>query len=207
MSSPLEAAVERVYQAFGKVPKPTMIPTDGCCLYDEQIDPMLATPLRQLKGDALYRYINHMFICAGSKDDFLYFLPRILECQATEHHYEGLIVARAMKNADFMGWPPDQRFAVESLIDAAIDWALSQQGRIEYFDDWLRATAQLGFDLAPRLEKLRQVPTQLTEYWEKNHNGLRDAFWGDLPDASNGIVTWLESAEVQSALASITATT
>jgi hypothetical protein len=203
MGSPIIPVIERVYKTFAKAPKPAMIPTEGCCLQDDQIKHMLSKPLRELSAGSLTRYVNHIFICAGSREDLLYFLPRILECQCDDAFYEGVIFARSMMTAGFVDWPNERREAIEELVDAAIDQELSRTGQIERLDDWLRVAAKLNLDLIPRLERIRNAPMKLVEYCIENPNGLRDHFWDEIPEARLLVEKWLESPDIKSAVGDV----
>ena len=67
----LTDAVEAVYRAFAQ-PKPTIIEGCPCCIATRGVDVLLTTPLRELSGEDLWRYVSGAVLTIGGETDFRY---------------------------------------------------------------------------------------------------------------------------------------
>src|SRR5579863_2006567 len=122
-SNLLREAIEDVYAAFADVPKPENI--IGCegCIEKKNIAVVIGKPLRELSPDDLEDYADLALLTIGSVEDYLYFLPMILEILATrEDPWPGPeIIARGIHDAGFHSWPNVRRRAVSKYFDAIMD--------------------------------------------------------------------------------------
>src|SRR5262245_26685041 len=87
MRPTLRQAIEGVYTAFLDVPRPTSVDGCPCCIGQKGISILLSKPLRELSPDDLTHYAASAFLTVGAVEDYLYFLPRILEILATQHDW------------------------------------------------------------------------------------------------------------------------
>jgi hypothetical protein len=76
----LQEAIEGVYEAFGRIPRPLTMDGCPCCIDQKGISILLSKPLRELSPDDLTHYSASVFLTVGA----LYFLPRILDILATK---------------------------------------------------------------------------------------------------------------------------
>lgn len=209
MTSRLRIAIERLYAAFSAFPKPLRI--DGCpCCRDYKVsDALHRKPLRELTPDELSGYASSVFLTVGSLEDFLYFLPRILEIVVSEADWwpSPEIVARAVRAAEPDKWTDEQRSALNEYLDARFGDLLSTSNAADKIDSWLCALGQLGADLQPYLDRLLQDPDRLKEVYECNSEQLvkgklNDSFWHDAPDQGAQIIAWFTSATTKRAIMS-----
>jgi hypothetical protein len=204
--STVEQAIERLYTAFADAPKPTGI--GGCthCLYEEEVDKLLTSRLREIAPDDLDSYASSVFLTVGGVEDFLYFLPRILEVSASEDSWwpSPEVIGRAIGSAKPDSWPAPRREAVECLLEAVIDRAV-QTGKHRKIDKWLCAIARIGFDVRPYLEQVARSPEAVLAYFDENASALKEkrierrlsnAFW-ELPSPGHdAIVKWFYSDDI-----------
>jgi len=190
--TPAQQAIETVYRGF-KAPTPPVIEGCPCCLDTRGVDVLLTTPLRQLSGQALGRYVSGAFLTVGSERDFKYLLPRILEIavSAPGEATNPEIILGKLALANWRSWPASQREAVEKLIHIWFEQALAQD-LAEADDGWigqesesvLCGAARAGLPLAPWLARLGEpdaVPV-LAKMKERFPRHL-SAFWEDVPAA------------------------
>lgn len=73
------AALENVYAAFASVPRPKKIEGCPCCTTPERLAVLTAGPLRSLDEELLSWYGFKSMTTIGDEQDYLYFIPRLLE--------------------------------------------------------------------------------------------------------------------------------
>lgn len=199
----LELAIERLYAAFADIPKPKHI--DGCshCLDAKEIDKLLALRLREISPSDLAPYASSAFLTVGDVEDYLYFLPRILEVSAMDDLWwpDPEVTGRAIRSAKPDVWPSSRLEAVESFLKAVIDTAIAS-GEYHKLDGWLCAIARMGFDVRPFLQQVAKSSAAVLAYFEENassltENRLVNSFW-ELPcPGHDAIVEWFHSDEIR----------
>ncbi|WP_242122186.1 hypothetical protein [Sphingomonas lacusdianchii] len=119
--------VENLYRTF-KLPVPPVIEGCPCCISTRGADVLLTTPLRQITGQALWRYVSGVFLTIGDKSDFRYLLPRILEVSVfdQENSNDPEIVLGKFALADWRSWASNEQHAIESFVDAWFEQALER---------------------------------------------------------------------------------
>jgi hypothetical protein len=80
----LRKTIDAVYAAFASVPKPLRIDGCACCVDENEVTVLLTKPLREISPSALSSYASSVFLTVGDKQDFRYFLPRILEISVSD---------------------------------------------------------------------------------------------------------------------------
>ncbi|MES2058071.1 MAG: hypothetical protein V4564_19195 [Pseudomonadota bacterium] len=188
-------ALEAIYREFAH-PTPSAIEGCPCCISTRGVDVLLTTPLRELSGQALWRYVSGAFYTVGGESDFRYLLPRILEVSIDDpgnaNHPE--IVLGKLRLANWDSWPIHERQAIEWFVDAWFELALSQD-LAGADDDWVGESAEsvlcgaaradlplshwllrlLDPVAAPVLENLKErFPGQLSAFWEDAPTGFRE---------------------------------
>src|SRR4051794_33486606 len=121
-------SMERLYEEFGRVPRPERV--EGCphCV-DRGADAcLLDRPVRTLEPGALARYAAKALSTWGGVEEFRYFLPRLLECAATDAfgYPDPPIVFGKLALAGWTEWAPGERTAIESFLGA---WWAGTLGR------------------------------------------------------------------------------
>src|SRR5580704_16052492 len=129
MNSQLQTAIENVYAAFKDIPKPQSVDGCPCCIDEKGISILLTKPLRELSPDDLTHYAASVFLTVGSVEDFLFFLPRILEILALNSEWwpDPEVVGRALLTSGFHTWPSNKSQAVSNYFDAKINELLKQE--------------------------------------------------------------------------------
>lgn len=198
----LSTAINSFYEAFSDMPKPEVI--HGCehCIDEKDIDTLLSKPLRELSSDDLSSYASSAFLTVGEVDDYLYFLPRILELSIRDEQWwpDVEVTGRTVKSADLDSWPETRRRAMTNLLSAIIqDLVDTPNGwRI---DEWMCAIGRMGLDVRSFLSIIEENDNAVLEYWKVNadklDNGvLSNAFW-ELPNEQHDkIVRWFQSAKI-----------
>jgi hypothetical protein len=199
----LEQTIERLYTTFADVPRPSHIESCPCCFEEENIEVMLSTPLRELSAKDLEAYATSAFLTAGAVEDYLYFLPRILEMSFSEDCWwlDFPITGRAIAASEPHSWPRSRRSAllgflhrlVGDIVDSGSHWTL---------DDLLCAIARMEFDVQPFLRQIEKSPTAVLAYFEDNaellpQNKLGNLSW-KLPNSGHdAIVRWFKSEPIR----------
>lgn len=135
-------AIEAVYRTFDG-PRPSAIEGCPCCISTRGTDVLLTTPLRQISGQALWRYVSGVFLTIGDKEDFRYFLPRILDVSVSDpgNANDPEIVLGKLSLAGWRSWTPTERRVVEGFVDAWLEQAL-QDDLAEADGGWIGTNAE-----------------------------------------------------------------
>jgi hypothetical protein len=191
----LNVALEAIYRTF-MGPAPAAIDGCPCCVGTRGVDVLLTTPLRELTGQALWRYVSGALLTIGSLSDFRYLLPRILDVSVNDpcNSNDPEIVLGKLQLAEWQSWSPDERLSIEEFVDAWFerelerDLAQFEEGCVGIdAESVLCGAARAGFPLrrwlirlhdptaAPVLEDLqRRYPAELSAFWEDAPAALQE---------------------------------
>lgn len=188
-------ALNAVYRTFEMRP-PSAIEGCPCCIDTRGTDVLLTTPLRQISGQALWRYVSGAFLTVGGKRDFRYLLPRILDVSVSDpgNANDPEIVLGKLSLAEWRSWAADEQLVIEVFIDAwfehalASDLAEADEGWIGWgaesvlcgaaraglpLERWLSRFTDL--DVAPVLADLQQrFPSKPSGFWQDAHGGFNE---------------------------------
>ena len=186
----LKDAVNALYREFD-APAPDVIEGCPCCIDTRGTDALLNTPLRQISGEAIWRYVTGAFFTVGSERDFRYLMPRIFELGALSPNDvpEQEIILNKLRLANWQAWKPTERASVDEFLDAWFDYALAQDIS-EVEDGWFQRQAEsvlcgiaiAGLSIGKWLAKLKEPSASLVlaDLAERVPNGLT-GFWEDAP--------------------------
>jgi hypothetical protein len=204
MSPSLQQAIKDVYAAFRDVPRPASVVGCPCCIDGKGISILLTKPLRELSPDDLTHYAASAFLTVGAVEDYLYFLPRILEILATEHNWwpDPEVVTRAIHTAGFHSWPESRRKALTRYFEEVVSDLLGTEGSGFEIDSWICALGRLHIPLAPFLTRIAVSRPRLIEFYEVNSQPLAggrlaNGFWDEAPEEQKQVVEWFRSPETQ----------
>ncbi|MFC7647608.1 hypothetical protein ACFQX6_49235 [Streptosporangium lutulentum] len=185
---------------FGHVPRPERM--DGCphCVEPDEERCLLASPVESVRAEALARYAAKALTTWGGVAELRYFLPRLLECAATDAfgYPDPEIVLGKLAAADWLAWPVDERDAVTEFLR---DWW--QETLLHYPahpppDTVLCALASTGMDLTPCLTAWGRLDTDatITHLYDFVLTGMSDrrltnAFWNRGDPAYRQVLAWL----------------
>ena len=169
---------------------------------------LLKVKVREAPLKELGSYGRYAMSTMGSKDDYLYFLPRILQLIATDDWDYGpdvLTIARSIHATEPYTWSANHRRALEEYFSAAVSILLAP-GRHREISEWLNAIARTGLDVRPYLHAIEQSTDAVLQYFTDNagdlpHRRLTTSPWansGDLPNAGHeAIVAWFYSPRIR----------
>lgn len=203
-TSSLKRAVEDIYVVFQDVPRPTSVDGCPCCIEQKGISILLSKSLRDLSPDELAKYAASAFLTVGEVDDFLYFLPRILEILATQPYWwpSPEVVARAIDTAGFRSWPDSRHHAVLRYFEEVITTLLATKDSGFELDSWICALGMLPVDVAPFLARIVANPARLIEFYEANsqqlvEGRLSNSFWDESSPTYKLVIEWFQSADTR----------
>jgi hypothetical protein len=200
--SAMTDATDELYREFA-IPAPPVIEGCPCCIDTRGVDALLTMPLRQLSGDALWRYTTGAFLTVGGERDFRYLLPRIFEIASVDAGDSpgAEIVLGKLKRANWKTWPERERRAIEEFVNAWFDHVLADglKGANEGWPDGLRTesvvcgAAIAGMPISRWLERLKSPSSQpvledLRASYPRSHIG----FWKEAPEAFQELCAKLE---------------
>src|SRR6185312_771726 len=150
MTPSLQQAIKGVYDAFSDFPKPTTVDGCPCCIDKTGISVLLSKPLRDLSPNDLTHYASSVLLTVGAVEDFLYFLPRILEILACEPSWwpDPEVVSRAIHTSGFHSWTNSHRNSVLRYFEEVIHELLATEGSGFELDSWICALGRLHIDLS-----------------------------------------------------------
>lgn len=194
------ASVEELYRVFA-AKAPPVIEGCPCCIDTRNVDVLLVTPLRELSGDQLWRYITGAYLTVGGDRDFRYLMPRIFELAAlgpfgvpnTE------IVLGKLARARWETWQAAETEAVLEFIDAWFSAAL-EQDLLQAEEGWigdqteslLCGMAYAGLPVADWLIRLTEpAHAPLLADLRQRHPRELSAFWDDVPESFTQLSAFL----------------
>lgn len=193
-------ALEAVYRTFRR-PTPSTIHGCPCCIDTRNTDVLLTTPLRQISGQALWRYVSGAFLTVGDEADFRYLMPRIFEVSVTDpaNANDPEIVLGKLTLANWRSWEADEQAVVEAFIYAWFEQALADD-LINADEGWIAGNAEsvlcgaarAGLPVARLLSRLA-APEALPVVAEMRQNFPRKptGFWEDAPTAFHEVRAFL----------------
>ena len=196
----LAATIEELYRVFSAKPPP-VIEACPCCIETRNVDVLLATPLRQLSGGQLWRYITGAYLTVGGDRDFRYLMPRIFELAALDPFEvpDTEIVLGKLARARWEMWRAEEKDAILTVIGAWFSVALEQdlqhaeEGWIYKTESLLCGIAHAGLPLADWLIRLTEPAYTpiLADVRERYPRDL-SSFWNDAPDGLAQLSTVLD---------------
>jgi len=155
----LEDATERLYVAFGDVPRPRRV--EGCphCTGPDEDLPLVSRPLRELSADDLSRYAFKAMSTWGTEADFRYFAPRVLDLTAAgAMAWPGFeIVCGKLGQAGLRTWT--QRPAVEEFLRAFWTATLRRFPAAVPISEVTAGIAAVARDISPYLAEWERLDT------------------------------------------------
>jgi hypothetical protein len=209
----LAAAIERLYAAFGSVPRPKAIERCEHCLSASEAGVLLGpVPLRELSADQLRAYATDVLLTVGDVADYRYFLPRIFEIACTEgFNWPDLEpLAGRLRVAGWSTWAAPEQAAIRGVLRACWREVLTGDPDNWGADVVLCAIANAEDELKPYLDEWTSAlgcPAAAVELrdllhysvsWKGGVPRLTNAFWGGR-DAQ--VIAWLSGGELRAALA------
>ena len=115
----LRETLEEIYREFA-TPTPSVIEGCTCCIATRGVDVLLSTPLREITGQQIWRYVSGAFLTIGSENDFRYLLPRILEISVIDpgNANDPEIVIGKLGLAGWREWTATEQRTIEKFLDA-----------------------------------------------------------------------------------------
>jgi hypothetical protein len=176
----LDEAAERLYGAFGDVPRPQRV--EGCphCVGPDEDLPLVSRPLRELSPRDLSRYAFKAMSTWGTEADFRYFAPRVLDLTASgAMDWPGFeIVCGKLNRAGLRTWT--QRPAVEEFLRAFWTATLHRFPASPPISEVMGGLATVAPDISPYLAEWERLDTaacvrHLREAAESELGSLRPA--------------------------------
>lgn len=184
-----------IYRMFAS-PTPDAIEGCPCCISTRGVDVLLTTPLRELSGQQLWRYVSGAFLTVGGECDFRYLLPRILDVSVNDpgNANDSEIVIGKLALANWRQWPAAEQKVVEQFLDAWFECALADD-LASAAEGWIGTDAEsvlcgmarAGLPLDRRLLRLqdelaapvladltKRYPGDLSPFWETTPAGFSE---------------------------------
>ncbi len=202
------AAVEGLYAAFGHVRRPSRVAGCPHCVAPDEDRTLLDRPLRSLTHRDLARYAVKALSTWGGAEEFRYFVPRLLEL-ADVLDLPPVLFGK-FRDAGWLGWPADERAAVEAFLAA---WWADTLDRFPAEPDAaeiLCCVGRAGADPWPYLERWGELTgvaavRHLHAFvlygveWTRGPR-LADAFWDRGSAAHVRVVEWLTGGRAAAAV-------
>lgn len=208
MRSPqLHSAIEQVYAEF-RGPKPRAIEGCPCCTDPTEVCVLLAKPLRDLTSRELSNYGASLFLTMGDKQDFNYFLPRLLDVATTEDWWPSpQVLLGKLELVHWKRWPERQQAAVKRVVDIWYADCLDAD-RLDGadIDALLCGIGAAGLPLVEYLNVLTNRPDELQAFFDIHAHAffkkkrLGDGFWKDFPNAEQAVLNFFNSNVVREKL-------
>jgi hypothetical protein len=205
----LEEAAERLYDAFGDVPRPQRV--EGCphCTGPDEDLPLVGRPLRELSAQDLSRYAFKAMSTWGTAEDFRYFAPRVLDLTAAgAMAWPGFeVVCAKLSQAGLHTWT--QQPAVEEFLRAFWTATLRQFPASVPVSEVAGGIAVVARDISPYLAEWERLDTaayvrNLREVAESELNSLRPGWRlaeaGAVTESAGRLRQWLTTGAAADAV-------
>lgn len=199
----LVRAIEDLYTAFADIARPSSIEGCRCCIGESELKRLLRVPLRQVTASELAPYASSALLTVGSVEDYLYFLPRILEVSVTDEDWwpDIAVTGRAIRSTMPESWARSQKNAVQAFFESVFQSLILEEsyGRI---DDWICGAARSGFDVGPLLKIVEGNDAAILEFFNCNAGALAErklgnAFWEPGDTGQDEILNWFMSENIR----------
>ena len=194
-------ALSAVYHTF-EMPPPSVIEGCPCCIETRGTDVLLTTPLREISGQALWRYVSGVFLTVGDIRDFRYLLPRILDVSASDpaNANNPEIVLGKLRLAEWRSWQIDEQLVIEEFIRAWFEQAVvsdiadANEGWIGWdAESVLCGAARAGLSLDRMLPRLAETDAALLlADMRERFPSKPSNFWEDAPNAFYEVRAFLD---------------
>lgn len=156
-----------------------------------------------MTGEDLSDYAASAFLTAGDVEDYLYFLPRILEVSIVDETWWPTIevTGRAIRETAPAEWPQQRTASVQNLFEAAFESFIVQK-QFYQIDDWICGAAKADFNVETLLRIVATNEEAILEFFNSNAaalaNGmLANEFWEPADSGQEEILAWLNSDKVR----------
>ena len=194
-------ALNAIYCTF-KMPTPSAIEGCPCCIDTRGTDVLLTTPLRQISGQALWRYVSGALLTIGEQRDFRYLLPRILEVSVSDpgNANNPEIVLGKLALAKWRTWAENEQLVIEEFIVAwfeqalASDLAEADEGWIGWdAESVLCGAARAGLPLDRWLSRLAETDAApVLADMQERFASKPSSFWDEVPNAFHEVAAFLD---------------
>jgi hypothetical protein len=153
----LDAAVQRLYDAFSAVQPREEIRTGFChhCVSTQDSEMLAATPLRDIGPGLLRHFMWNALACTwGTPDDLEHYLPRILELVANGE-YDTIDTGSSFRRLPWREWPRREQAALSGYLTAPWRATITTNrppGAVDALHV-LEVTADLGMSVEPFLHE------------------------------------------------------
>jgi hypothetical protein len=152
--SPLDVAIERLYDVFARYPKPhgqTYSPYTT--ITPDDVRSIRERPLRSLAGKDLAKFAMKALNTWGDENELRYYLPRILELLAREG---GWVVASSvllkLAFGHWRDWPAAEQAAIESFVTELWIALLKGQAQHPSLAELALGASNAGIPVRPLVE-------------------------------------------------------
>ncbi len=201
--SRLDDAIENLYVAFADVRKPQSIEGCPCCWSDKDSRSLLSGKLRDAPLKELGIYAWSAMSTIGSAEDYLYFLPQILNLIATEGGWgpDVEVIGRAIHETEPHKWATNKHQALEEYLSAIV-YTLLTPGWHHRLDSWLRVIDRVGMDVRPHLHAIEHSTDAVLDFFTDNASDLparrlTSSCWKTPNDSHDAIVAWFYSPRIR----------
>jgi hypothetical protein len=203
MPDELSKAISDIYEAFRKIQKPVKIEACPHCHSEDEAKILLSKDLCKLTTGDVSNYTTSAMLTASDPEDFMYFLPRILDLAATDENWwvDTEIIANAIHRAGFQDWPARRKQVVLQYFQVLFRRLLLHEDVGSEIDSLLYVFARLTVDIRPSLQLIAANHARLPEIHEWNKEKLltghlTSGFWEAIPESEKTIVEWLRSDSI-----------
>ena len=193
----LEKSVEQLYRSLDGQRKPRAIDGCPCCVNKDDLCKLLSKDRETLNAGDLERYAFKAITTIGTSEDYLYFLPRILELYAADPRSLPDIEVTYGKIAECepQQWPEERQTALRNYTANVVE-SLVQSETFELLDSWLCASGRAGLPISPLLKIIEANPKATFEVYSHNEEAstkkkLGNAFWEKHFNGYQELVEWL----------------
>src|SRR5690606_14538866 len=197
----LSNSVDQLYSAFAaEAPGIAGCP---CSITESELRQLEDAPLREVTPELLAPYAAAALLTVGSKEDYLYFLPRILEISIYDENWwpDIEVTGRAVAETQVSSWPANRVAALTDFLLISIKYLIDER---EYrrIDGWMCAIGRMDLDVGSMLALIEKDREAVLEFWRANagklfKGELGNAFWERRNHQYDQIVEWFNTPNVK----------
>ena len=203
MHPELQKSIRALYTAYSVFDKPSQIDSCECCHTEEEKKILVSNSLESLTCNQLNDFVISSFNTIGDTEDFLYFLPRILELAFTNYQEFDCdigLLGQKLYQSRFWERGGTLKASVDTALLAHFEHQVLQDTDWNYqMSDWVCCVGNATPEIQPFLSLLLGSP-YFKEFYEQEHRyavkgKLSDAFWEENHGNRAKIVSWLLGPE------------
>ena len=203
----LENRVDHLYEVFAPYTAAGFHYCDCGCTEEAEIKHLLFTPLRELGGEALFRFNLSALYTQGDLEHYKHFLPRIFEvysCLVDDDNLTAWELLTKLDYAEWRKWPAEEVKAIQQFWLANWSYAANDSSVSSASEEWDAYDTLIGLPTLLDEWKVTTSPVAMAgfvHFFYYNGNAvLTNTFRVNKRPVSEPFINWIKRERIAEAV-------